>query len=217
MNGTMMDIVEDHVGGVGRGSHATGGFESRRRSGGGNRGTTTTTTAANRSRSSTSSNALDFSDTVEWILSAVEKRGENHDPHNGPLNRTEMSKLSVLCSQQQNSIKVTGTVNQAVLNEDLGFADVDVEQVGQLVEYLEKHVAMASNINLVQLSYEATKKMKGEEAGYPNLEEVRAERRGGACTCQIFRFELSNLINQLCSILIVNFANSGCKAVGPDY
>ena len=181
----MMDIVEDH-GYSGNTSAAATGSTNGVATGGGSGSTTNNNNTRRRSgtASSSSSNGLDYSDTVESILAALEKRGDNHDPHHGPLNRTEMSKLSVLCSQQQQqqqqqTIKANGNNDntrvggQAVLNEDLGFADVDVELVGELVEFLEKHVALASNINLIQSSYDIIKKIKSKGAGYSNFDEVR--------------------------------------------
>jgi hypothetical protein len=180
MNGTMMDIVEDHEYG-GDTSTSNGGSTTYNNNNNNTRRRRGTGTPS----SSSSSNGLDFSDTVESILAALEKRGDNHDPHHGPLNRTEMSKLSMLCSQQQQqqqTIKANGNNDktriggQVVLNEDLGFADVDVELVGELVEFLEKHVALASNINIIQSSYDIVKKIKSKGARYSNFDEVRCAK-----------------------------------------
>jgi hypothetical protein len=181
MNGTMMDIVEDHEYG-GNTSTSNGGSTTSN-----NKNNNTRRRRGTGTSSSSSSNGLDFSDTVESILATLEKRGDNHDPHHGPLNRTEMSKLSMLCSQQQQqqqqqTIKANGnndktrTGGQVVLNEDLGFADVDVELVGELVEFLEKHVALASNINIIQSSNDIAKKIKAKGARYSNFDEVRCDK-----------------------------------------
>ena len=119
---------------------------------------------------------------VEHILSAIERRGENGlNHHGGPLTNTEIVKLSMLCTQQtewnNRSISSSSRNNNSdsILSEDIGFADVDADMMAQLVEHLEKHVALASQIDLVQSSFDTIQKLKkGDKrhAGCNNIEEV---------------------------------------------
>ncbi len=116
---------------------------------------------------------------VENILSAIEHRGENGLAcHGGPLTNTEIVKLSMLCTQQSefnNRKTKTGLSdsNESILSESIGFADVDADMMAQLVEHLEKHVALASQIDLVQSTYDTIQKLKkGDYIGCRNIEEV---------------------------------------------
>ena len=86
-----------------------------------------------------------FSETVERLLTTLE-----HRP-NGKLTAPELSQLSMLCSLPTTS-------------EDLGFADVDADMMGQLVQQLEKQVALVSNINLLQLTFGVFQKSKSGES-----------------------------------------------------
>ena len=116
---------------------------------------------------------------VEHILSAIEQRGENGlNHHGGPLTNTEIVKLSMLCTQQTewNNRSISNNNNSdSILSEDIGFADVDADMMAQLVEHLEKHVALASQIDLVQSSFDTIQKLKrGDKrhAGCNNIDEV---------------------------------------------
>mmetsp|Transcript_2215 Transcript_2215/g.6332 ORF Transcript_2215/g.6332 Transcript_2215/m.6332 type:complete len:765 (+) Transcript_2215:157-2451(+) len=80
-----------------------------------------------------------FSSTVERILAAAEDRG-------GHLIQSDMSALSDLCQRQK---------NRQSLNDGLGFADVDSNLTGQLVESLQKDVTTAASIDFVQAGYKA--------------------------------------------------------------
>ena len=129
----------------------------------------------------------DSSSVVESILSAIEHRGENGlQHHGGPLTNTEVVKLSMLCTQQLelSNRRKNSTLNDnngSILSQDLGFADVDADMMAQLVEHLEKHVALASQINLVQSSYDTIQKLKkgdnGELVGCSSIDEVSSDKR----------------------------------------
>jgi hypothetical protein len=157
------------------------------------KGTTMTTTVSasasqlqSQSRVGSRSIKLDESSAiVEHILSAIERRGENGLNHyGGPLTNTEIVKLSMLCTQQTewNNRSINNNNNNSnsdsILSEDIGFADVDADMMAQLVEHLEKHVALASQIDLVQSSYDTIQKLKkGNKrlAGCSNIDEVSGE------------------------------------------
>jgi hypothetical protein len=130
-------------------------------------------------RPSNTNGSIDFSKTVERILSTLEQRGEDHDPEHGPLTRTELSKLSLLCTHQQQQRFGGGneaTRADSILNNDLGFADVDVEMIGQLVEYLEKHVALASVVNIVQACYQAIQSLRSGSGEVTSIQKVSVKR-----------------------------------------
>ncbi len=127
-------------------------------------------------------NLDESSSVVENILSAIEYRGENGlERHGGPLTNSEIVKLSMLCTQQLefNNRKRNTSLddnNESILDDNIGFADVDADMMAQLVEHLEKHVALASQIDLVQSSYDTIQKLKkGDNVGCRNIEEVSIE------------------------------------------
>jgi len=154
----------------------------------------TMTTSVSQPRGGSNSNAThrgsgnglkleEISATVEYILSAIEQRGENGlSHHGGPLTNTEIVKLSMLCTQQtewSNKGKnrdMNKNNGSSILSEDIGFADVDADMMAQLVEHLEKHVALASQIDLVQSSYNTIQKLKKDNGhmlvGCKNIDEV---------------------------------------------
>jgi hypothetical protein len=80
-------------------------------------------------------------DTVERILSQAEHRQDENQGGQGPLSPTEIDKLSMLCTVQPSA---------SGLEEDLGFADVDPDMMAQLVDLLEKHVTLASNVDVIK-------------------------------------------------------------------
>jgi hypothetical protein len=171
------------------------------------------TAAATTTTTTMKKNELDFTSTIEKIVSSLEQRGDNHNPHHGPLNDSEISKLSMLCSQQTEHLRRSITHRnkhhqQHQKNEnhntttdettqqshmfnttdddddiDLGFANVDADVMGELVEYLEKHVALASGIDLIQSSYKIIHALKeegssssqkeGQQQQQRNIDEVR--------------------------------------------
>ena len=57
--------------------------------------------------------------------------------------------------------------------EDLGFADVDPDVIGQLVMYLEKHVTLAASVDVIQESYGVAKQLQSQESPV-SMEEVRS-------------------------------------------
>lgn len=85
-------------------------------------------------------------------MSTVERRGEPVVMTAGELQA--LSELSATQSSMQQGGKLT---------DDLGFADVDAELVGQLVGMLEKHVVAASSIDIIQKSYNAAKKIREKQ------------------------------------------------------
>lgn len=130
-------------------------------------------------------NLDESSAVVESILSAIEHRGENGLAHRGgPLTNAEIVRLSMLCTQRlelSNKRKISNLSdeNRSILSQDLGFADVDADMVAQLVEHLEKHVAIASQIDLVQSSYDTIQKLKKSDSaklvGCSSIDEVREQ------------------------------------------
>jgi hypothetical protein len=98
----------------------------------------------------------DFTGIVERILTMADQR-ETDGP---PLTPSDISTLSMLCSAQSSNRLLQGMV------DDLGFADVDPDETGQLVEYLEKHVALASNIDVIRESYSIIQKIKNKEVSF---------------------------------------------------
>ena len=146
-----------------------------------------------RRNSNTSEASVMFSDTVERILSTLEQRGEDHDPAHGPLTRAELSSLSVLCAQQQQmfSKKKSDTLGgaAAILDDDLGFADVDADMIGELVEYLEKHVALASAVNIVQSSYDAIRSLRSGSSEVASMNKV-SEKQPWSVIVLLFSFGL---------------------------
>ena len=157
---------------------------SESQSGSGNRSTNYDVNAySNSSDTGIPINLNDSCAIIEHVLSAIEQRGVNGINHfGGPLTSTEIVKLSILCTKQtewDNARKEPCLNNNSgpILNEGIGFADVDADMMAQLVEYLEKHVALASQINLVQASYDEIKKVKQKMEGepravYTNIDEV---------------------------------------------
>ena len=93
-----------------------------------------------------------FSGTVERILTVAEPRESSP-----PFLAAEISSLSVLCSVQS---------SRKGLADDLGFADVDPDMTGQLVEYLVKHVAVASSIEVNKEAYSVIRKIKSQEVAF---------------------------------------------------
>jgi hypothetical protein len=94
----------------------------------------------------------DFSTVVERILSTAERR------ESSLLTSGELQALSEL-SAAQSSMQQGGK-----LADDLGFADVDTDLIGQLVGTLEKQVVAASAINIIQLSYNAAKAIQTKQS-----------------------------------------------------
>jgi hypothetical protein len=80
-------------------------------------------------------------DTVERILTQAEHRQDENQGGQGPLSPTEIDKLSMLCTVQPSACS---------LEEDLGFADVDPDMMAQLVDLLEKHVTLASSVDVIK-------------------------------------------------------------------
>lgn len=99
----------------------------------------------------------DFSLTVERILSTAEQR--EAPSHQGPFTANEVSNLSRLCALQSSK-------RQGSSSDDLGFADVDPDMTGQLVEYLEKHVALASGLDLIRESFAQIQRIKNKETKF---------------------------------------------------
>jgi hypothetical protein len=95
--------------------------------------------------------------TVERILSTAEQR--EAPSHQGPFTANEVSNLSRLCSLQSSK-------RQGISSDDLGFADVDPDMTGQLVEYLEKHVALASGLDLIRESFAHIQRIKNKETKF---------------------------------------------------
>jgi hypothetical protein len=93
-----------------------------------------------------------FSTVVERILSTAERR------ESSLLTPGELQALSEL-SAAQSSMQQGGK-----LADDLGFADVDPDLIGQLVGTLEKQVVAASAINIIQLSYNAAKAIQTKQS-----------------------------------------------------
>jgi hypothetical protein len=94
----------------------------------------------------------DFSTVVERILSTADRR------ESSLLTPGELQALSEL-SATQSSMQQGGK-----LADDLGFADVEPDLIGQLVGTLEKQVVAASGINIIQLSYNAAKAIQTKQS-----------------------------------------------------
>ena len=82
-----------------------------------------------------------------------------------------------LCTQQTEwNNRRNNSNSDSIFIEDIGYADVDADMMAQLVEYLERHVALASQIDLVQSSYDTIQKLKkGSDTrlvGCSNIDEV---------------------------------------------
>jgi hypothetical protein len=90
-------------------------------------------------------------DTVERILSQAEHRQDENQGGQGPLSPTEIDKLSMLCTVQPLA---------SSLEEDLGFADVDPDMMAQLVDLLEKHVTLASSVDVIKEGGKIIKKKR---------------------------------------------------------
>jgi hypothetical protein len=110
---------------------------------------------ANNGRAAAANKDDDFTGIVERILIRANQR-ESDGP---PLTANDISALSRLCSAQSSN-RLQG------MSDDLGFADVDPDETGQLVEYLEKHVAVASNIDVIRESYSIIQKIKNKEVSF---------------------------------------------------
>lgn len=110
------------------------------------------------SNASSSNNDDYFTNAVERILSALESRSDEH------LTAKDLSDLSMLCTLQYNNR------NQG-LNVDLGFADVDPSLTGQLVEALQKHVALATTVDFVQEGYQVIHQV--HDGAVHSIEAVR--------------------------------------------
>ena len=95
-----------------------------------------------------------FTETVGRIIDQVNCR-EDEINHHEPLTYSEILHLSELCS-----VKV---VDEQDL---LGFADVDADMTEQLLGLLEKHVAAAASINLVEESLTTLQKIKRHEVDF---------------------------------------------------
>ena len=97
----------------------------------------------------------DYSIAIERILSMAEKREES-----APLTSSDLSTLSNLCAIQAAKMKEQG------LRDDMGFTDVDTDWICQLVGYLEKHVVVASSIDVIQETYLAIQNFRTKEASF---------------------------------------------------
>jgi len=97
----------------------------------------------------------DYSIAIERILSMSEKRGES-----APLTSSDLSTLSNLCAIQAAKMKEQG------LRDDMGFTDVDTDWICQLVGYLEKHVVVASSIDVIQETYSAIQNFRSKETSF---------------------------------------------------
>ena len=120
----------------------------------------------------------DFSFAVERVLSYAEQRQSSP-----PLSSQELSTLSTLCQVQAS--------RKGGIADDLGFADVDPDMTGQLVELLEKHVAMASSIELNKEAYTIFRKSKNKEIDL-TVDQVR-----------FFRYNTTESLFCLCHILTI--------------
>lgn len=141
----------------------------------------TTTTSTIHTQKQRPRHQLDFSESLECILSSLERRQANqsqqpHPPHHGPLKDHEIHKLSMLCTQQSLTQQQGNAL--AVQQDgqfDLGFADVDPDLVSQMVEVLETHVALASQICLIEAAYEASQNIQRRkpDLAYRSMDGVR--------------------------------------------
>eukprot|EP00526_Cylindrotheca_closterium_P024359 CAMPEP_0113604568 /NCGR_PEP_ID=MMETSP0017_2-20120614/1861_1 /TAXON_ID=2856 /ORGANISM="Cylindrotheca closterium" /LENGTH=155 /DNA_ID=CAMNT_0000512995 /DNA_START=164 /DNA_END=627 /DNA_ORIENTATION=+ /assembly_acc=CAM_ASM_000147 len=96
----------------------------------------------------------DFEGTIEKLLSQVEPR----EPQ--LLKPNELQILSQLCAIQSNMQEAT----HFAINNDLGFADVHVDWMAQLVSILEGHVKEATSTNAIQLTYQASMSIKNAKS-----------------------------------------------------
>jgi len=113
----------------------------------------------NPSLPATDNNGDEFTSTVERILAASESREDNH------LTAKDLSDLSVLCTMQ--------STRKRALDADLGFADVNSDLTGQLVESLQKHVVLAAGVDFVQEGYNALRKLNETDGATGTIEKVR--------------------------------------------
>mmetsp|Transcript_4615 Transcript_4615/g.10933 ORF Transcript_4615/g.10933 Transcript_4615/m.10933 type:complete len:1809 (+) Transcript_4615:256-5682(+) len=111
----------------------------------------------------------DFEGTIEKLLSQVEPR----EPQ--LLKPNELQILSQLCAIQSNMQEAT----HFAINNDLGFADVHVDWMAQLVSILEGHVKEATSTNAIQLTYQASMSIKNAKS---NNNGANAARVKGAIT-----------------------------------
>jgi hypothetical protein len=155
---------------------------------------------------------LDFADTIEGILSSLERRkdnvsstvqqqcrGEGPNPNQGLLKDSEIKKLSMLCTQQMMASKegnaLATTTAGGTAEVDLGYADVDGNLVSQLVEVLEHHVVSASRISLIDAAFEASHKIQRRKQNQPragstdspNYDTMDEVRRWFSTSCRIPR------------------------------
>ena len=119
-------------------------------------------------------------EVVERILANAEHRQEDNNSGQGPLSPSELSNLSVLCSMQ--------TSRKQGIADDLGFADVDPDMIGQLVELLEKHVTMASNLDVFRDAFHFLKSRKSTADGV-SIDQVRTPIN---LICSSYSFHTSN-------------------------
>jgi hypothetical protein len=96
-----------------------------------------------------------FRDTVDRLVQRVNLHegreggsggggGAHHDSSKlGPLTCAELGELSLLCS-------LAKTLPESTEAEPTGFATVEADQLGALTEMLDRHVNLATGVNLVQ-------------------------------------------------------------------
>ena len=154
------------------------------------------------------STKLDFADTIEGILSSSERRKDNNNAanssaqkqrqtqHGGMLKDSEIHLLSMLCTQQtitaqERKMVAAGGGNDVKDNGDvdLGFADVEVDLLSQLVEVLEHHIVSATRISLIEEAYRASQNVQRGRSSrhqessstpttYKTMDEVRKKNHG---------------------------------------
>jgi hypothetical protein len=91
-----------------------------------------------------------FSSSIERILSSAEQRSNDgnsmstKESKKGCLTESDLERLSQLCALQEDTRRKSSLMN------DLGFSDVAIDLVSELVGYLEQDVVAASSRDFLQ-------------------------------------------------------------------
>jgi hypothetical protein len=99
-------------------------------------------------------------DDMEGLLGRTSSSG--FDESLGPLIPSELLDLSMLCAKQSSlpselPSSHRNTSSKAPSSSNNGFGSVDVETLSCLVVLLEKHVSLASRIDIIQEAYNASR------------------------------------------------------------
>jgi len=113
----------------------------------------------------TNTNERIFTDTIERILSMAEGR-------DGYMSDQDLQALTDLCTRQHEGLRVQSSQGSFQRGSFLGFADVDISWMGQVVEGLQRLIVGASSVDWIQAGYQGIQACKDDDGDLDNFESV---------------------------------------------